>query len=310
MTSVVVKDLKGKKVGEKELLETVFAVEPNAHLIHSALTRQLANARSGSANSKTRAEVRGGGRKPWKQKGTGRARAGSIRSPLWAGGGVIFGPKPRDFSITMPRKARQQALRSALSARAEQLVVVQNFDGLFKSAPKADSTPEQPKTKEFVALLKELGLSDKWVLVVLDHKQPGASQIERAARNIPALKVIDFSNMNIKDLAQSDAVLTTEHVLEQIENRFKPCGNSSSADACGKKEARKPTEKAAKAADKASAKTAAKASKAEKPAEAKAKEPKAAKEAAPKKAAAHKKAEAAETKAPKARKKKSGEGEE
>src|SRR5579883_3668214 len=99
MTSVLVKDLKGKEVGKRELAAEVFGIEPNLHLVHSALIRQLANARAGSANTKTRSEVRGGGKKPWRQRGTGRARAGSIRSPLWNGGGVIFGPKPRDFSI-------------------------------------------------------------------------------------------------------------------------------------------------------------------------------------------------------------------
>lgn len=304
MTSVAVKDLKGNKVGEKALLDDVFGIEPNGHLIYLGLTRQLANARSGSANSKTRAEVRGGGRKPWRQKGTGRARAGSIRSPLWAGGGVTFGPKPRDFSITMPRKARQQALRSALSARAEQFVVVKDFDGLFNAAPKADAKVEQPKTKDFVKLLGSLELQDKWVLVVLDHKQPGAAEIERAARNLPGLRVIDFTNLNIKDLAQSEAVLTTEDVVEKIEERFKPSNGSSSAAS-----AKKESIKAKKAAEPIAKVAAAKESKA-----AKAKETKAesVKEAAPKKAAEPKapaakpakKTEDAESKTSKPRKKK------
>src|SRR3982750_3709820 len=151
MTSAQVLDLKGNKVRELGLEDEVFGVTPNVGLMHSALVRQLANSRSGAANTKTRAEVRGGGRKPWKQKGTGRARAGSIRSPLWAGGGVTFGPKPRDYTQSLPKKVRQLALRSALAARRDQFVVVQNFDGLFKSAPKAgddESKIEQPKTKE------------------------------------------------------------------------------------------------------------------------------------------------------------------
>lgn len=221
MTSVLVKDLKGKEVGKKELAKEVFEKEPNMHLVHGALVRQLANARSGSANSKTRSEVRGGGKKPWRQKGTGRARAGSIRSPLWAGGGVTFGPKPRDFSITMPKKARQVALRSVLALRANDMVVVQNFDGLFKSAPKAgEEVKEQPKTKQIVQALADLGLKDKSVTIILDRMAPGAAQVAKAARNICCVTVIDHSNINIKDIAQCDALLVTEQVLAELENRF------------------------------------------------------------------------------------------
>src|SRR3984885_12071488 len=124
MTSAQVVDLKGKKLSEVQLSDEVFGITPNVGVIHSALLRQLANARSGAANTKTRAEVRGGGRKPWRQKGTGRARAGSIRSPLWEGGGVTFGPKPRDYSSAMPAKKRHSAIKSALALRANNLVVV------------------------------------------------------------------------------------------------------------------------------------------------------------------------------------------
>ena len=126
----------GEKLGEITLEKSVFGVEPNLHVMHLALRRQLNNARQGNACTKTRAEVAGGGRKPWKQKGTGRARAGSLRSPLFAGGGVIFGPKPRSYSFNMPQKARQLALKSALSARESQIVVVKDF-----------STIAEPKTK-------------------------------------------------------------------------------------------------------------------------------------------------------------------
>jgi large subunit ribosomal protein L4 len=225
MTSVLVKDLKGQDVGTKELAPEVFGIEPNLVLVHSALVRQLANARSGSASCKTRAEVRGGGRKPWRQKGTGRARVGSTRSPLWNGGGVIFGPKPRDYSLSMPRKARQLALKSAFVARADELVIVQNFDGLFKSAPKTGTdTTEQPKTKSMHEALKALGIADKIVLIVLDRMVPGAHQVERAARNLPNVKVVDESNLNIKDLVYCQALLVTEQVLAELENRFKSCG--------------------------------------------------------------------------------------
>src|SRR5271168_1806739 len=129
MTSVLVKDLKGKEVGTKELANEVFGIEPNLPLVHQALVRQLANARSGSANSKTRAEVRGGGRKPWRQKGTGRARAGSTRSPLWNGGGVVFGPKPRDYSKKINSKVKSLAFKRALFDRANagEIAVIENF---------------------------------------------------------------------------------------------------------------------------------------------------------------------------------------
>src|SRR5277367_5772660 len=130
MTSAQVLDLKGNKTHEIKLSEAVFSAPPKMGPMHTALRRQLANARSGSANTKTRAEVRGGGAKPWRQKGTGRARAGSRRSPLWAGGGVIFGPKPRDFSFSMPKKMRHSAIKSALAVQADNLVVVNDFSAL------------------------------------------------------------------------------------------------------------------------------------------------------------------------------------
>src|SRR5574344_3003542 len=135
----------GKSLGEITLDENVFGVEPNLHVMHLALRRQLNNARQGSACAKTRAEVRGGGRKPWKQKGTGRARAGSTRSPLFAGGGVIFGPKPRDYSFSIPQKARKLALRSALSARTEQMVIVKDFSEIT-----------EPKTKLMIKAISSL----------------------------------------------------------------------------------------------------------------------------------------------------------
>ncbi len=287
MTSVLVKDLKGKEVGKKELAKEIFEAEPNMHLVHGALVRQLANARSGSANSKTRSEVRGGGKKPWRQKGTGRARAGSIRSPLWAGGGVTFGPKPRDYSITMPKKARQVALRSVLALRANDMIVVQNFDGLFKSAPKAgEEVTEQPKTKQVIQALADLGLKDKSVTIILDRMAPGAKQVAKAARNICCVTVIDQSNINIKDIAQCDALLVTEQVLAELENRFlnKEKAAKTAPEA---KEGKAPAK--AKKADKAEEKAAP------------------AKKAEPAKKATAKKSEESEEKAPKTTRKKKSE---
>jgi large subunit ribosomal protein L4 len=252
MTSVQLKDLKGKAVGEVSFDDSIFGVEPNIHVMHAALHRQLANARAGTASTKTRSEVRGGGRKPWRQKGTGRARSGSIRSPLWNGGGVIFGPKPRDYSQSLPKKVRQLALRSALAARKEEFVVVQNFDGLFDKAPKSgdDSTKiEQPKTKKFLGVLKDLGLNEKCVLLLLDNGVPGAQQIERAARNLCCVRVLNVSNLNVKDVMEAEVVLTSERTVELINQRFKPGAKSAEqpkAEASAEKPAPK---KAAKAAE-------------------------------------------------------------
>ena len=198
----------GEKLGEITLNEAVFGVEPNLHVMHLALRRQLNNARQGSACAKTRAEVSGGGKKPWKQKGTGRARAGSLRSPLFAGGGVIFGPKPRSYAFNMPQKARQLAIKSALSARSEQLVVVKDF-----------STIAEPKTKLMVAALKSLNVSGK-TLIVADVKADENKNLELAARNIPSVKVILPSNLNVKDLLEADFVVMTESAVNVITERL------------------------------------------------------------------------------------------
>ena len=198
----------GEKLGEITLNENVFGVEPNIHVMHLALRRQLNNARQGSASCKTRAEVSGGGKKPWKQKGTGRARAGSLRSPLFAGGGVVFGPKPRDYGFNMPQKARKLALKSALSARQEQLVVVKNF-----------STITEPKTKLMVSALKSLNVSGK-VLVIADVKAAENNYLELAARNIPSVKIILPSNLNVKDLLEADFVVITESAVKDITERL------------------------------------------------------------------------------------------
>ncbi len=198
----------GEKLGEINLNENIFAVEPNMHVMHLALRRQLNNARQGSACAKTRAEVSGGGKKPWKQKGTGRARAGSLRSPLFAGGGVIFGPKPRSYAFNMPQKARKLALKSALSAKAEQLIVVKDF-----------STIAEPKTKLMVSALKALNVSGK-VLIVADTKAAENNFLELAARNIPSVKMILPSNLNVKDLLEADFVILTEASVKEITERL------------------------------------------------------------------------------------------
>ena len=198
----------GKQVGQISLDEKVFGVEPNIHVMHMAVRRQLNNGRQGSACAKTRAEVSGGGKKPWKKKGTGRARAGSTRSPLFEGGGVIFGPKPRDYDFQMPQKARRLALRSALSARVENTVLVKDFSQIT-----------EPKTKLMTQALKALNVAGK-VLVVADTKAAENAHLELAARNLPSVKVILPANLNVKDLLEADSVILTEAAVNEITERL------------------------------------------------------------------------------------------
>ena len=198
----------GQKVGQLALDDKVFGVEPNIHVMHMAVRRQLNNSRQGTACAKTRAEVSGGGKKPWKQKGTGRARAGSNRSPLFEGGGVIFGPKPRDYAFQMPQKARRLALKSALSARVENTVLVKDFSEI-----------KEPKTKLMVESLKSLKAEGK-VLIVADVKAAENAYLELAARNLPNVKVILPSNLNVKDLLEADNVILTEAAVNEITERL------------------------------------------------------------------------------------------
>ena len=199
---------KGEKLGEITLNEGVFEVEPNLHVMHLALRRQLNNARQGSASAKTRAEVSGGGRKPCKQKGTGRARAGSTRSPLFAGGGVSFGPKPRDYSFAMPQKARKLALKSALSAKLSHTIIVKDFSAI-----------SEPKTKLMMDALKSLKAEGK-ILIIADTKAAENKYLELSARNIPSVKLLLPSNLNVKDLIEADTVLLTESSVNEITERL------------------------------------------------------------------------------------------
>jgi len=210
MTQKTVKLLntKGSELGEVNLDDKVFGVEPNIHVMHLALKRQLNNARQGSHNTKTRAEVSGGGRKPWKQKGTGRARAGSIRSPLFAGGGVSFGPKPRDYSSSLPQKARKLALRSALSAKLDAMKVVKDFSDLSGI-----------KTKEVVTILKDLKAEGK-VLIIADFKADENKNLEMSARNIASVKLLYPSNINVKDLIEANSIVITENAINEITERL------------------------------------------------------------------------------------------
>ncbi|MBF2026460.1 MAG: 50S ribosomal protein L4 [Oscillatoriales cyanobacterium C42_A2020_001] len=209
MVDCAVKDWEGRDVGSTSLDLKVAAEQSASHVVHRALVRQLANARQGTVSTKTRAEVSGGGRKPWRQKGTGRARAGSNRSPLWRGGGVIFGPKPRDYSLKMNRKERRLALRTAFQSRIDDLIVVQDF---------ADKLP-RPKTKDLVNALKGWGVdtAESKVLLILAERN---EMIYLSARNIEKLRLISASNLNVFDLLVADYIVVTASAIEKIQEVY------------------------------------------------------------------------------------------
>lgn len=194
----------GEAVGEYELQDYIFGIKPNRGVMHQALERQLANARQGTHSTKTRSEVRGGGRKPWRQKGTGRARHGSIRSPIWVGGGKVFGPKPRKYTKRMPKKMRRLALRSALSAkyRAGQIVLVDEL------------TLEQPKTREMVAILDRLTDGEGSVVILLPDRD---LTVEKSVSNLPWAKTLHAQYLNIRDLLGYDYVVIPLAAVEVIE---------------------------------------------------------------------------------------------
>lgn len=199
-------DTKKKKVGDVELLPSIFEAEVKPHLIHDMVVCQMANRRAGTHSTKGMHEVRGGGRKPWKQKGLGRARAGSIRSPLFRGGGIVFGPKPRDYSYNLTKKAARGALISALSLKQNEnaLIIVDKL--VFK----------EPKTKLAVKTLGGLGLTGK-TLIVSNNKD---DNIDKSFRNIPKVKQILAKAINVYDLINADHVLMTKEALDSIQERL------------------------------------------------------------------------------------------
>ncbi len=208
MVNCVVRDWQGKEAG-KASLDLKVAKETTANaLVHRAIVRQLANARQGTASTLTRAEVAGGGRKPYKQKGTGRARQGSIRTPLRPGGGVVFGPKPRSYTLGMNRKERRLALRTALMSRSADLVVVKGFaEGL-----------SAPKTKEIIAGLGRLGIADgAKVLVVLDSP---SDVVRLSVRNLEKVKLIAADQLNVFDLLHASSLVVSEEALAKIQEVY------------------------------------------------------------------------------------------
>lgn len=203
MPKVALFNQTGAQVGEVELADSVFGIEPNSAVLYDAIVMQQASLRQGTHDVKNRSEVRGGGRKPWRQKGTGRARQGSIRSPQWKGGGVVFGPTPRKYGYKLNRKVRRLALKSALSTKVQnnELLVL---DALNLSAP---------KTKDMAAVLNSLKVERKVLIVTSEFDQ----NVALSSRNIPGAKFIDASGINVLDLVAHDKVIVTKDAVAKVE---------------------------------------------------------------------------------------------
>ena len=205
MANVSVYNIEGKEVGKIDLSDAVFGVEVNEHLVHMAVVSQLANNRQGTQKAKTRSEVSGGGRKPWRQKGTGHARQGSTRAPQWTGGGVVFAPVPRDYSFKMNKREKRAALKSALTSRVEgnKFIVIDEINF------------EEAKTKNFANILKNLDVSK--ALVVLEDDNKNA---ELSARNIADIKTAKTNTINVYDILKYNTVITTKAVVAKIEEVY------------------------------------------------------------------------------------------
>jgi len=205
MANVAVYNMEGKEVDKIELNDSIFGVEINEHLVHMAVLQQLANKRQGTQKAKTRSEVRGGGRKPWRQKGTGHARQGSTRSPQWTGGGVLFAPTPRDYSFKLNKKEKRAALKSALTSR-----VVEN-----KFVVVDELKLDEIKTKKFVEVLKNLNVEK--ALVVLNDMD---EKVIASAANIPTVKTTQTNELNVFDVLKYDTVVVTKAAVATIEEVY------------------------------------------------------------------------------------------
>ena len=205
MANVSVYNIEGKEVGKIDLSDAVFGVEVNEHLVHMAVVSQLANNRQGTQKAKTRSEVSGGGRKPWRQKGTGHARQGSTRAPQWTGGGVVFAPVPRDYSFKMNKREKRAALKSALTSRVEEnkFIVIDEINF------------EEAKTKNFANILKNLDVSK--ALVVLEDDNKNA---ELSARNIADVQTATPSTINVYDVMKHNTVIVTKDAVASIEEVY------------------------------------------------------------------------------------------
>ena len=206
MLKTNVYDMSGKLVGEIELSEAVFGINPNQSVVHDVVKNHLANKRQGTQSALTRAEVSGGGRKPWRQKGTGRARQGSTRAPQWTHGGIVFAPKPRDYSYTLNKKTRRLALKSALSAKAAETAIVV-IDEIKMDAP---------KTKEFAAFLSAVGANGKALVVTAEAN----ANVVKSGRNIPGCEVTFANLINVYDVLNAKKLVLDKAALQKIEEVF------------------------------------------------------------------------------------------
>lgn len=206
MPNVALYNVSGQQIGDIELNENVFGVEVNNHVIYEAVKNQLANKRQGTQSAKSRGEVRGGGRKPWRQKGTGRARAGSSRQPNWVGGGVIFAPKPRDYSYSIPKKVKRLAMKSALSSKVNdnEIVVLDELK------------METPKTKDMMNILNNLKFNKK-ALIVMDVKD---ENIVKSANNIPGVTTTLVNTLNVYDILNHEMFIITKEAVRKVEEVY------------------------------------------------------------------------------------------
>lgn len=206
MPKVNVYNMQGEVVEQIELDENIFGIEINEHVVYEVVKNQLANKRQGTQSTKTRAEVRGGGRKPWKQKGTGRARAGSTNSPIFVGGGIAFGPKPRDYSYKVPKKVRRLALKSVLTSKVQEneIIVIDHLD--FNS----------PKTKDMVNLLARLN-ADKKALIVMDEKN---INVIKSSKNIPHVETALVNTINVYDILKYNSFIITKEAVRKVEEVY------------------------------------------------------------------------------------------
>ncbi|MDQ0856743.1 50S ribosomal protein L4 [Bacillus sp. V2I10] len=203
MPKVALLNQSGSNVGEIELNDSVFGIEPNQHVLFDAVIMQRASLRQGNHKVKNRSEVRGGGRKPWKQKGTGRARQGSIRSPQWRGGGIVFGPTPRSYAYKLPKKVRRLAIKSALSSKVQENNVLVLEDLLMNA----------PKTKEMTSILTGLSIEKKALIVTADVNET----VTLSARNIPGITVLTANSINVLDVLNHEKLVMTKAAVEKVE---------------------------------------------------------------------------------------------
>ena len=222
MSKTNVQHSEDKAKGTK--LPAVFSnIKPNIHLLHLSVLRQLNNARAGTASTKTKAEVRGGGKKPWKQKGTGRARAGSSRSPLWVGGGVIFGPKPRDFKTNLPKKERNIAIAHALASKKDNTEILKKLPEI-----------KDYKTKNLLQSLKSFGVDKQPTLLIYNTKELQSDHLIKASSNVPYLEVKNSNMVGVFDILRAQKILISEPAIVELEERFSKYLSNKKSDKAAK----------------------------------------------------------------------------